>query len=115
MKTKDLVVYIDVDDTLIRSFGSKRMPMTSVVNHVQELHRQGVQLYCWSSAGAVYARETAEELGITSCFLTFLPKPHIMVDDQLPSEWKRSAVVHPNEANGKSATDYLEMINSPKN
>ena len=50
-----LVVYVDVDDTLVRSAGTKRMPIPSVVAHVKELAKADAELYCWSTAGAEYA------------------------------------------------------------
>ena len=53
-KLTGLVAYVDVDDTLIRSFGSKRIPMTEMVHHVRDLAREGVALYAWSSGGAEY-------------------------------------------------------------
>src|SRR5579884_2117058 len=65
-----LVVYVDVDDTLVRSVGAKRIPIKPVIDHVR------------SSAGADYARSAAEELEIAGCFLDFLPKPNILIDDQ---------------------------------
>jgi hypothetical protein len=34
-----LVVYIDVDDTLVRSAGTKTMPIPSMVEHVKALAR----------------------------------------------------------------------------
>ncbi len=40
--TGQVVAYVDVDDTLVRSFGSKRIPMTEMVRHVRELKRAGV-------------------------------------------------------------------------
>ena len=43
--TKPLAAYVDIDDTLVRSFGSKRIPMTEVVAHVRALHRDGALLY----------------------------------------------------------------------
>lgn len=46
---RNLVAYVDIDDTLVRSFGSKRIPMTEMVRHVREFHRDGVSLYAWSS------------------------------------------------------------------
>jgi hypothetical protein len=58
MKLSDLVAYVDVDDTLVRSFGSKRIPMPAMATHVRELHRAGVVLYCWSSGGAKYAAQS---------------------------------------------------------
>ena len=85
---KPLVAYVDVDDTLVRSFGSKRIPMTEMVNHVRELHRDGIVLYAWSSGGGDYARHAARELGVEDCFAAFLPKPNI-IDDQSPAQWRR--------------------------
>lgn len=38
---KQRVVFVDVDDTLIRSVGSKRIPMPSVVSKVRALHASG--------------------------------------------------------------------------
>ena len=77
-----LVVYVDVDDTLVRSAGTKRMPIPSIVAHVKELAKADAELYCWSTAGAEYARSTARELGIEALFVAFLPKPNVLIDDQ---------------------------------
>jgi phosphoserine phosphatase len=40
------------------------MPIPSVVQHVKDLYEQGATLYCWSSGGAEYARQSAHEFGI---------------------------------------------------
>jgi hypothetical protein len=90
-----LVVFVDVDDTFVRSFGTKRMPIPSVVQHIKELHEQGAELYCWSSGGAKYARSSAEEFGVENCFIAFLPKPHVLIDDQHPTNWRNFMDVHP--------------------
>jgi hypothetical protein len=90
-----LVVYVDVDETLIRSAGTKRMPIPSVVAHVKELAKANTELYCWSTAGAEYERSTARELGIEALFVAFLPKPNVLIDDQDIGTWKRFTVVHP--------------------
>lgn len=89
------IVFVDVDDTLVRSAGAKRIPMTAVVRRVAALHRAGTTLYCWSTGGADYAREVARELELEHCFVAFLPKPTIMLDDQAPSEWRLCRHVHP--------------------
>jgi cation transport ATPase len=70
------VVYVDVDDTLVRSVGAKRIPMPAVIEKVRTLHAQGVKLYLWSSGGEHYARSSAAELGIEQLFAGFLPKPN---------------------------------------
>jgi phosphoglycolate phosphatase-like HAD superfamily hydrolase len=82
------IIFVDVDDTLVRSVGQKRIPMPRVVDSVRTLHRQGVHLYLWSSGGADYARHCATELGIVDCFIAFLPKPHAYIDDQAVHDWR---------------------------
>ncbi|MFO0757056.1 MAG: hypothetical protein U0359_11240 [Byssovorax sp.] len=112
MAPQALVAYVDVDDTLVRSFGSKRIPMGSVVDHVRELHRRGVTLYCWSTAGAEYAHASARELGLEACFSGFLPKPNVIIDDQNPAEWRQLVCVHPNEATSKTVDDYHTLLST---
>ena len=99
-------VFVDVDDTLVRSAGSKRIPMPAVIQHVRELHAQGAVLYCWSAGGADYARRSAEEFGLAECFIAFLPKPNVFIDDQSAAEWPRSVLVHPSSCGGRSLDDY---------
>jgi cation transport ATPase len=96
MKTR--VVFVDVDDTLVRSVGPKRIPMPSVVARVKALHAEGAVLYLWSSGGAEYAKATAKELGLEQCFTGFLPKPDAYLDDQAVHEWKYCQHVLPANA-----------------
>ena len=92
-----MVVYVDVDDTFVRSYGTKRIPMPAVISTIRQLHTQGETLYCWSSGGGEYARASAEEFGIADCFQAFLPKPDVLLDDQAIADWRRLREVHPNE------------------
>lgn len=39
------IVFVDVDDTLVRSAGSKRIPITSVTERVAALKQAGATLY----------------------------------------------------------------------
>jgi cation transport ATPase len=96
MKTR--VIFVDVDDTLVRSVGPKRIPMPAVVARVRELHAEGVVLYLWSSGGADYAQAAAKELGLEQCFAGFLPKPDAYLDDQAVHEWKYCQHVLPSNA-----------------
>lgn len=89
------IIFVDVDDTLVRSAGNKRIPITPVAHRVAALKESGATLCCWSTGGAEYAREVARELGLEHCFVTFLPKPTIMLDDQAPAEWRLCRHVHP--------------------
>jgi hypothetical protein len=91
------VAYVDVDDTLVRSAGTKRIPIPSTVRHVKALKKEGWQLYCWSSGGEEYARRSASELGIADCFSGFLPKPDVMIDDVPPESWSYLTIMHPAE------------------
>lgn len=105
-----LIVYVDVDDTLVRSVGSVRIPMPGSIGHVRQLKAQGAELYCWSSGGAAYARSSAEELGLAECFVAFLPKPQILLDDQPVGDWRRLAQIHPNGCAGHDLDSYRRMI-----
>lgn len=99
------VVFVDVDDTLVRSAGSKRIPISSVIERVRQLHAAGVVLYCWSTGGDQYARRSAVQLGLADCFAAFFPKPNLFIDDQPPADWRGFVCLHPNEAASMSASD----------
>ena len=90
-------VFVDVDDTLIRSVGSKRIPIPAVVARIQALKRDGADLFLWSSGGAEYCRQTAAELGIAGCFAGFLAKPDVYIDDQPVNEWRYCRHVYPSQ------------------
>lgn len=92
------VVFVDVDDTLVRTDGARRFPMPTVIARVRELHQQGALMYLWSSGGAEYARASAVELGIEQCFVGFLPKPDTYLDDQAVHEWRYCRHVLPGNA-----------------
>jgi hypothetical protein len=110
-----LVVYVDVDDTMIRSAGTKTMPIPSVVQHVKELASCGAQLYCWSTAGAEYAQSVAQSLGVERCFVAFLPKPNIIIDDQEIGAWRQLSTVHPMDTAGKSVDNYRKLMSDRLN
>lgn len=82
------VIFVDVDDTLVRTVGTKRIPMPAAIEKVRQLHRDGATLFLWSSGGAAYAKASATELGITDLFQSFLPKPDVYIDDQAFQEWR---------------------------
>lgn len=81
--------------------------MPEVIKHVRRLKEDGAQLYLWSSGGADYCRETAVELGLEDCFVAYLPKPRIMIDDQEVKDWVFCTTYHPNTCAGRSLADYL--------
>jgi FMN phosphatase YigB (HAD superfamily) len=90
-----MIYFVDVDDTLIRTYGTKVVPIVKTIQTVRDLRDQAHTLYCWSSGGDEYARKIATQLGIESCFVAFVPKPQVLIDDQEPAEWKTMKVVHP--------------------
>lgn len=85
--SKRAVIYVDVDDTLVRHARTAPEPITRVIDQVRRLHARGFSLYCWSTGGAEYAQRIATELGVSECFAAFLPKPTILIDDQEISTW----------------------------
>lgn len=107
---KNIIFYVDIDDTLIRSFGTKRIPIVGVVAHVRNIFKEGATIYCWSSGGADYARSTAVELGIEECFVGFLPKPNVVIDDQSISAWRDLIEVHPISVPDEGVAGYRKML-----
>jgi len=103
---RPLNIFVDVDDTFVRSVGTKRIPMPTVIAHIRELKAQNATLYCWSSGGAEYARQSAEEFGIADCFIAFLPKPNVLLDDQQINDWRYLKYVHPAACDGQTLEDY---------
>jgi FMN phosphatase YigB (HAD superfamily) len=99
-------IFIDVDDTLVRSFGGKRIPITPIIELVKNLALSGAELYCWSSGGSEYAAEVARELAIADCFRAFLPKPNVLIDDSPIASWKMLRL-HPNECLARSAAEIV--------
>lgn len=105
-----LCIYVDVDETFVRNYGTKRIPIPSVIEHIKELKIQGATLYCWSSGGSDYARKSAVEFGIDNCFVGFLPKPQVALDDLQFDEWRNLLEVHPNECDGNTIETYKQKI-----
>lgn len=103
-------VYVDVDDTLVRSSGGTRIKIPAVIRHVRSLFDEGAILYCWSAGGADYAKKTAEDLGIADCFTVFLPKPNVLIDDQSQSNWPRCITVHPASCSSTTLEEYRTRL-----
>lgn len=110
MSGDTLVIFVDVDDTLIRTAGSKRIPVSGVCDHVLQLYQEGAELYCWSSGGGAYAREVAIELELEHCFLAFLPKPQVMLDDQEVTKWRRLVQIHPGRCATMTMDQYRQQL-----
>jgi phosphoglycolate phosphatase-like HAD superfamily hydrolase len=102
-----MIVFVDVDDTRIHSFGTKRIPMPNVIDTVRQLKAKGAILYCWSTGGSEYAYSTAVELGLEDCFEAYLPKPNVMIDDQPFQSWRGLRQVYPLQA--KTLLDELDI------
>lgn len=52
---KPRIIFVGVDDTLIRSARNKRIPLPGVVEQVRFLHAESATSYLWSSGGDEYA------------------------------------------------------------
>lgn len=91
------IIYIDVDDTLIRTSGTKQIPISGPIEFVRHMHAAGHTLFLWSRGGAEYSRLVAESLGIEDCFVAFLPKPDILLDDRLEKALSHCQLIHPNQ------------------
>jgi len=107
---KPIHIFVDVDDTFVRSFGTKRIPIPATIEHLKTLKKQGANLYCWSSGGADYAQKSAAEFSIADIFTAFLPKPQVMIDDQNINDWKRLIQVHPFSGTQQTLEDYHKEL-----
>jgi phosphoglycolate phosphatase-like HAD superfamily hydrolase len=107
---KPFYVYVDVDETFLRNYGAKQMPIPTVIEHIKALKEEGAILYCWSSGGAEYAQRSAEKFGIEDCFTGFLPKPNVALDDMPFSKWHNLLEVHPNVCPSNTIESYKESI-----
>ena len=107
-QSRPRVIFVDVDDTLIRSVGKKRIPMPSVIAGIKALHQEGASLYLWSSGGGDYARASAAELGIEDLFIGFLPKPDAYVDDQSVQDWRFCVHVLPGNTSGLTEAHHAD-------
>ncbi|MFC4455533.1 hypothetical protein [Deinococcus sonorensis] len=106
-----LAVYVDVDETMLRDYGQRQIPIPAVIRQIKALYRQGAELYCWSSGGAAHARQCAEACGVAECFQAFLPKPQVLIDDQQPGQWRRTLHVHPAQCSSQTTLDeYREDL-----
>jgi predicted HAD superfamily phosphohydrolase YqeG len=103
------VIFVDVDDTLIRTFDGKRTPISHMVSLVRDLRKQGAELYCWSRGGAAYAHNVALEFGLVDCFSAFLPKPALLLDDADMTEWNMTRL-HPAECSSLTAAEVLSKL-----
>lgn len=102
------VVYIDIDNTLVRAVSPNRVPIDHMVKLVRELSAHA-ELYCWSRGGAEYAREISLELELKDCFVAFLPKPDGYLDDVAITEWA-GPQFHPNDVRDLSVDDLLAKL-----
>jgi len=107
-----LCIYIDVDGTLVRTVGDKNLPDDALVTRLREWRDQGALLYCWSSRGANYARSISKKLGIEACFVGFLTKPHVLVDDQGIERWAYFLELSPNLAASLSLQQMRAKLDS---
>ena len=112
---KPLYIFVDVDETFVRNYSTKRIPMPEVIAHIRTLKKEGAILYCWSSGGAAYARGSAKEYGVEECFEGFLPKPQVVLDDQNMVSWRNIFHVHPNECPKYDISSYREAVRNAKN
>lgn len=97
-KIGSAAIYVDVDDTLVRSFGSKQIPIPVAIQYVRDMFQAGNKLFCWSRGGAEYSRAVASKLEIEECFVCFLPKPDVVLDDRMTECLKHCEFIHPNNA-----------------
>jgi len=89
--------YVDVDDTLVRTVGAKAIPIPATIMWIKSIDLSANKIYLWSRGGAEYAKSVAQSLRIDHLISAFLPKPDVLIDDQILSEWGHLRQYHPNQ------------------
>ena len=107
---KPVVIYVDVEGTLVNTIGNRQVPIEAVIQHIRDLYEHGAELYCWSSAGASFAENVANSIGLVECFKAFLPKPNVMIDDIAITDWRQLLQIHPRHCVSKSLYDYEDAL-----
>lgn len=79
----------------------------AVVEHLRGLDPARCELFAWSPNGAAAARVCAVEAGVEALFRAFLPKPHVLLDEQEPAQWPGVTVQHPARIERAQQVDYL--------
>jgi len=108
--SKTYSIYIDVDETFLRNYGSKQIAIPHMIEHIKTLYQEGARLYCWSSGGANYAHNKAKEFGIEECFVAFLDKPHAIIDDMKCQNWNKLIEIHPNQCRDANLEMYIKIL-----
>ena len=90
------IVYVDVDDTLVRSAGNRASPDDNRHSRGQTFEgRRELLCICGVPAAQDYARKSAVELEIADCFAGYLPKPNVIIDDQPVEQWRGTRHIYP--------------------
>ena len=76
-----MIIYIDIDDTLIRTIGSKIIPIPDTVNFIKNCNTNKNEIYLWSRGGAQYCKNIAIKLLLDHKITGYLPKPNLIIDD----------------------------------
>jgi len=105
-----ICIYVDVDGTLIRHQGTNTQTNGELVLQAKKWKKEGALLYCWSSRGGEYAQRVARRLGIEDCFIGFLWKPHVLVDDQAINDWACLVHIYPPQACNYSVEKLNQLI-----
>ena len=56
------------------------------------------------------AQASAAEFGIENCFVAFMPKPNVLLDDQAVADWRLCMEVHPLSVSDTSPEQYWASI-----
>jgi len=95
MMFEEKSVFVDVDDTLVRSVGSKIIPLPKVIDKVRLLAARGYRIFVWSSGGATYSERISKDLGIAGIVSGYFCKPAFVIDDQPVENWPATRMIHP--------------------
>ena len=104
---RDPIIYVDVDDTLVRTDGSKRIPVPAVIDHVRKLADKDDELYLWSEVAlrTPVLRRTNSEAQVAS-ERSFRSQ----MSSKVLNEWRRLLGMHPSNCQRTTLTEYKTRL-----
>ena len=56
------IIFIDIDDTLVRTYGLKRIPIPKTIQAIFRFHKEGSEIYLWSNGGSDYCKKNSKRI-----------------------------------------------------
>ena len=91
-----IFIYVDVDNTLVRTVRGTELPIPKVVRHIKKLHHEGALLYCSVTVARTMLAKPHNVWESMRVSLVFSESPKFSSTMNELEEWPCVVDVHPN-------------------